>query len=364
MSLWAAEKRLLALDGGGVRGIVTIAFLEQIEAQLKAQSGKGDAFRLCDHFDLIGGTSTGAIIAAGLAAGRTVAQIRALYEDLAPRVFRRYWWRVPYVQSRFGPGPLARILAQEFGDIALDAPALRTHLAIVMKRVDTGSPWIVSTLPGQPYWEDRADGQRPGNRHFKLVNLVRASTAAPYYFGPERIPISADVVGHFVDGGVSPYNSPVLPVLMLATMHRYGLSWPLGPERLSMVSIGTGRHRHRVTAGRAPALLFAVNSLHGLIEDCQAMSLMLMQWLSEGDAPWFLNRDLEALEGDQLAGKPLLSFQRYDMLLESDWLEVHCGTRVEGKTLKRLRRLDGVGAMGELYALAREAAKAQVRPAS
>ena len=75
---------MLALDGGGVRGIVSIAFLERIEELLKERSGRGDDFRLSDHFDLIGGTSTGAIIAAGLATGRTVAEVKDLYEELAP----------------------------------------------------------------------------------------------------------------------------------------------------------------------------------------------------------------------------------------------------------------------------------------
>ena len=59
------RKRILALDGGGVRGVVALAFLKEIERALAAQAGR--PVRLCDHFDLIGGTSTGAIIAAGLA---------------------------------------------------------------------------------------------------------------------------------------------------------------------------------------------------------------------------------------------------------------------------------------------------------
>jgi len=53
-------KRILALDGGGTRGIVTIAFLEKIERQLAEATGRGDDFRLCEYFDLIGGASVGA----------------------------------------------------------------------------------------------------------------------------------------------------------------------------------------------------------------------------------------------------------------------------------------------------------------
>ena len=377
VSLWSADKRLLALDGGGTRGIVSIAFLERIEELLKVASGKGDAFRLADHFHLIGGTSTGAVIAAALATGRTVAEIKAFYLDLAPRVFRRYW-RLPYIQSRFSDDPVTQILAHEFGEITLDDPAIRTRVAIIMKRVDTGSPWIVSNLPEQPYWHDRPDGVRRGNRHYKLANLVRASTAAPFYFGPQRIPITQDVVGDFIDGGITPYNNPVLPLLMLATMRRYGLGWPLGPDKLSLLSIGTGRYRYVTPATWTqawnfalwrPAALFAADTLQGLIEDCQATSLMLMQWLGESESPWWLNRDIQDLQGDLLAGRPLLSFQRYDLLLEKawltenlgvEWLRGHFGGELSDSHIKRLRPFDSPSAMADLYALAKEVAERQI----
>ena len=72
-------KRILALDGGGVRGVVALAFLKEIERTLAAQAGR--PVRLCDHFDLIGGTSTGAIIAAGLALGHSVDELIDFYQN-------------------------------------------------------------------------------------------------------------------------------------------------------------------------------------------------------------------------------------------------------------------------------------------
>ena len=68
-------KRILSLDGGGIRGILTLEYLSAIEKLLKKRSGR-DEFLLCDYFDLIGGTSTGSIIAAGLACGMSVDQLR------------------------------------------------------------------------------------------------------------------------------------------------------------------------------------------------------------------------------------------------------------------------------------------------
>jgi hypothetical protein len=62
-----SPKRILALDGGGIRGILTLQFLQAVETEIKARFG--DKTRLCDYFDLIGGASTGSIIAGGSPAG-------------------------------------------------------------------------------------------------------------------------------------------------------------------------------------------------------------------------------------------------------------------------------------------------------
>ena len=69
-------KRILALDGGGVRGMLTLQFLQALETLVTARFG--ERTRLCDYFDLIGGTSTGSIIAAGLACGMTVGEAAPL----------------------------------------------------------------------------------------------------------------------------------------------------------------------------------------------------------------------------------------------------------------------------------------------
>ena len=89
--LSTGPKRILALDGGGVRGVISLAFLERMEIVLKKRSGRDD-FCLADYFDLIGGTSTGSLIAAALGAwilGRTP---RDLYLALSKRGFRKRPW--------------------------------------------------------------------------------------------------------------------------------------------------------------------------------------------------------------------------------------------------------------------------------
>jgi patatin-like phospholipase/acyl hydrolase len=82
----AGPKRILALDGGGVRGVVSVAFLERIEDVLNARSGGHSRVRLCDYLGLIGGTSMGAIIATALTVGMRVAEIRGCRPASGSRV--------------------------------------------------------------------------------------------------------------------------------------------------------------------------------------------------------------------------------------------------------------------------------------
>ena len=94
-------KRILSLDGGGIRGALTLGYLKRIEEVLR-DIYKDPKLRLCDYFDLIGGTSTGSIIAAGLATGMEVEDLRKLYMDLGGKIFgdKRDWWK-PWETAKF-----------------------------------------------------------------------------------------------------------------------------------------------------------------------------------------------------------------------------------------------------------------------
>ena len=82
-------KRILALDGGGLKGILTLGYLEALEQLLRQRHGNDPDFRLSDYFDLIAGTSTGAIIAACLALGMAVGEVLEKYQKLGRNVFSR-----------------------------------------------------------------------------------------------------------------------------------------------------------------------------------------------------------------------------------------------------------------------------------
>jgi predicted acylesterase/phospholipase RssA len=240
-------KRILAIDGGGVRGIVALAFLEKIESELTERAGF--PVRLCDHFDLIGGTSTGAIIATGLALGLTVAELRAYYLELAPLVFKPPWVKLPGWRAVFDAQTLQRQLDIIIGARTLDSADLRTGLAVVLKRVDGDSSWILLNNPRSKYWETPEDKGFIGNRYFPLAKVVRASTAAPHYFDPQPIRILENSEPFvFVDGGLTPHNNPSLAMFLTTFIPAYGLGWPVGTENLTIVSVGAGTFRESQSA--------------------------------------------------------------------------------------------------------------------
>jgi patatin-like phospholipase/acyl hydrolase len=93
-------KRILSLDGGGIRGVLTLEYLDVIETMLRERF-KDPNLLLCDYFDLVGGTSTGSIIAAGLARGMTVEEIKKLYYGLGEKVFVPSLLRWGYLAPKF-----------------------------------------------------------------------------------------------------------------------------------------------------------------------------------------------------------------------------------------------------------------------
>jgi uncharacterized protein len=82
----SGPKKLLALDGGGIRGVLSLEILRKLENLLRAASGRAD-YRLADYFDYISGTSTGRIIAAALAIGMSVDEILQFYEQNGAQMF-------------------------------------------------------------------------------------------------------------------------------------------------------------------------------------------------------------------------------------------------------------------------------------
>lgn len=261
-------RRILSLDGGGIRGVVTLEVLRRLEGELRNARGAGPDFRLCDFFDLIGGTSTGAIIAAGLARGMSVDELAGFYRAFGQTAFARQklWHRW---QSLYGEGSLEETLRETFGaDTNLRPQHLRCVLVVVTRNATTDSAWPISSNPFAKY----NDPDRPDcNLKIPLWQLVRASTAAPVYFPPEVVswdPQDEQKSFVFVDGGTTAYNNPAFLLFRMATEPAYRLGWPTGERRLLIVSVGTGAETMLGDTAKEPStnlLEAAANTLASLM---------------------------------------------------------------------------------------------------
>ena len=232
----SGPKKLLALDGGGIRGVITLEVLQLMEQLLGEQLGRGEDFVLADYFDYVAGTSTGAVIAAGLAKGLRVSTLLDLYTRRGEEMFdkasllRRFHYR--YSSDRL------RYLLQEVlgADTTLGSDELRCLLMMVLRNATTDSPWPLSNNPRAMFNDPDRDDD---NLALPLWQLVRASTAAPVYFPPEVVTVGQrDFV--FVDGGVTMYNNPAFQLFLMATLDSYRLGWRATESDLLLVSVGTG----------------------------------------------------------------------------------------------------------------------------
>jgi hypothetical protein len=229
-------KKLLALDGGGIRGLIAIEVLAKIERQLREKLGRGDDFVLADYFDYVAGTSTGAIIATCIAYGMPVATLRDFYISNGEALFDKASLLKRF-KYKYEDDKIADTLKSVLGETTtLGSEDLKTLLLVVMRNASTDSPWLLSNNPDAKY----NDSKRPDNNlNIPLWQVVRASTAAPVYFPPEVVSVG-DQQFVFVDGGITTYNNPAFILFLMSTIEPYRLNWPAGEDKMLVVSIGTG----------------------------------------------------------------------------------------------------------------------------
>ena len=355
-------RRLLALDGGGIRGLITVEVLAEIERRL--QGDRGDEFVLADAFDYVAGTSTGAIIATCVALGMRVDEIRAFYlasgKDMFDKasLLRRF-------RTKFEDEKLAAKLKGVLGaHTTLGSEDLRTLLLIVMRNATTDSPWPLSSNPGALYnLRSRTAEGKACNLDLPLWQLVRASTAAPTYFPPEVIDAGGLEPFVMVDGGITTYNNPAFLLFLMATAEPYRLCWPTGVDKMLLVSIGTGtspKANQDLTpedmnlvynATSIPsALMFAALNEQDLLcrvfGDCR-----------HGDV---LDREVGTLIGAKGPVEPkLFTYLRYNAELTREWLDEHGLDHVSPRDVQRL---DSTAHMDELRQVGEQVA-AQVSAA-
>lgn len=327
-------KKILACDGGGILGLMSVEILARLEAELRARSGR-PGLVLADYFDFACGTSTGAIIAACVSAGMSMDAVRQFYVDSGAQMFDEASL-LKRLRYAYNDEPLAAKLRTELNralgcgeaepPVTLGDGRLRTVLMMVMRNHNTDSPWFVWNNPRAHYNQRvRPDGtpRLDCNLDLPLWQLVRASTAAPTFFPPEVITFAEGTPREyrfiFVDGGVTTYNNPAFMAFQMATASPYRLGWQTGPRELLIVSVGTGnapKLRPDIKA-RQMHLLHAATSVPGALMNAAAAGWdMACRLLGECRFGAPIDREFGAMQAvpgaANFTGPKLFSYVRYD----------------------------------------------------
>jgi uncharacterized protein len=370
------QRRILALDGGGIRGILTIAILKEVETQIRTANPHWPGLVLRDYFDFIGGTSTGAIIATALSLGMSADEVEKLYRGIGPRLFARAW-RIPlvgaivrFLSNEYRDEPLAQQLKNVTSMCDLGSDRLQNLLLAVTRNATTDSPWPLTNNPRARY--NRVD--RAGcNLKLPLWQIIRASTAAPHYFPPEQVMIDNKMFS-FVDGGITPYNNPAFLMYRMATHPSFRLEWPTGEDRIMLVSVGTGSAPELMKLGdrqswlwqygpKIPsAMMYAMSvdqdiacrtvgrCVHGDILDQEMNSLMPLERSANPD-----ERGTPILTSTPL-GRAFL-YARYNVELTERGLT---GLGLDGARSSSMRQLDAIDMINDLFDAGRLVAKRDV----
>ena len=343
----SGPRKLLACDGGGIRGTISIEILAKIETDLRANNNRPNLV-LADYFDYVAGTSTGAIIATLVALGYSVDKIRDFYIKSGPEMFHkaRLWERF---RTKFKDDRLADMLREVIGEeTTFGSERLQTLLMMVLRNATTDSPWPLSNNPAAKYNERK----RPDcNLDLPLWQLVRASTAAPTYFPPEVIVLEPREF-IFVDGGVTMYNNPAFQLFLMATAEPYNLSWPTGEKEMLLVSIGTGTSAG-ANANLSPEemnLLYNASSIPGAL---MGAALAEQDFLCRTFGKCLVGDAIDREVGDMLGkGIPtankLFTFVRYNTELSREGLDALGLTKIDPAHVQQMDSVDFIGEMQEV----------------
>jgi len=207
--------KILSIDGGGMKGLLAALLLAAFEARTGQSVAK--------HFDLIAGTSTGGIIALGIAAGIPAARMADFYLERGPAIFsrslkKRFKSLGGLADELYDAGELEVALADVFGDRLLSS--VETRAMAVAYDIEAREPVIFTS------WSDEDD--------YRLADVGRATSAAPTFFEPFAITSLSGRVTPCIDGGVVA-NNPARLALLAALEMDFRL------DDYALISLGTGR---------------------------------------------------------------------------------------------------------------------------
>ena len=222
------KKRILAIDGGGIKGVFSASFLATVEDSIGEN--------IANYFDLIVGTSTGGIIALGLGMELSAKEILAFYEESGPLIFggnRLLRWLRCLSTTKYNRGPLEKALKDCFGDKKLGDSTKR--LVIPCLNLETGEVYVYKTAHHPRLVRDYKE---------KAVEVALATAAAPTYFPPHRSPTGIPLV----DGGIWANNPVCVAVVEAITL----LDWPR--DSLKVLSIGCTTEPLKMKRGKLSSL--------------------------------------------------------------------------------------------------------------
>lgn len=258
------KRRILSIDGGGLRGTFPAAFLATLEEHTEQSIGH--------YFDLIAGTSTGGIIAIGLGMGLSAKEILSIYEKHGPDIFpqkihsKTRWIRScleflrHIVRTKYDATPLREVLIKVFKERQLGEA--RTRLIIPAWNPNAQSVYIYKTAHHERLRYDYKS---------KAVDAAMATASAPTYF-PQHI---TEESVSLIDGGVWANNPTAIAVVEAITL----LGW--APQSLHILSLGCLHERY--TLPHAGGLGRFNMKLIKLLMDGQAQGAMGMAKLLTGD---------------------------------------------------------------------------------
>lgn len=204
--------KILTIDGGGIKGVFPASFLASIEDVIGENVG--------DYFDLIVGTSTGGILALGLASGMSAKEILSFYEKSGPEIFKgnrllRFIRQVGF--AKYSQKPLKSALSESFGRTRIGES--KTRLVIPSMNLETGEVHVYKTAHHERFKNDYK---------LPMIEAALATSAAPTYFPSQRAAAGTPLV----DGGLWA-NNPV----GVAVVEALGvLGWE--PGNFQVLSIG------------------------------------------------------------------------------------------------------------------------------
>jgi predicted acylesterase/phospholipase RssA len=262
----------IAIDGGGIRGVIVTKALSLLEERL-GQS-------VHEIFRLAAGTSTGSIISAGIGSGLTAAQMHQLYLSLGGTIFKKSWrsffW--PLTRFRFPREPLTQALRDHIGDKKMGD----------FWKASPPTDVVITTFD---LLANKTCFVKPWKREYKywpVIRAVLASSCIPTYF-----PV---VAGRYVDGGVGSYANPCY---LAAYEAQFCLRWDL--KETTLISLGTGRDPQTLKADQ-PAHFMAWDWLTPTLDAFLASAGDQQVHLVE---TFFPDLDFRRFQVDMTEGLPL-----------------------------------------------------------